>query len=447
MIGRLFPKRKQLAKMMICFGFLTMERSLSWTVPFWPNSTSSPIKWRLAGWLGSKSFATLQLAASDQIASMKNLTTKFVRTWRSKKRNGVSMWYRRARLCAREFRWLDDSKEGLFSPATSTDIVRMIPALYLAWKEMKPDQKFAIISLDVKDAYLEVAQPVPVVSTIQGKSYVFERMVPGQREGSQQWFNHFVAYLSEHFHVEKCKECPAVVRLSSKSADGSAGESQGPGMIHVDDSLLLLPLDWALKCFIPVIQQRFQITYEVTHEPGDSFRFLKSLHSITDQGITIRQPSSYIQQMQTIMNVKQSSRQRVPCWPELRSKDNTPELSIEEVYSDADWSGSKKDRRSYGGASYCLNGRYIHYICRSQKSVSLSSMESEYYCAVGASCQGIFMKAVIEFMSRSPCDLTVYVDNQACKAFCLRQGVTKAASISRVDSFGFKMSFRERCCR
>ena len=142
---------------------------------------------------------------------------------------------------------------------------------------------------------------------------------------------HFVAYLSEHFHVEKCKECPAVVRLSSKSADGSAGESQGPGMIHVDDSLLLLPLDWALKCFIPVIQQRFQITYEVAHEPGDSFRFLKSLHSITDQGITIRQPSSYIQQMQTIMNVKQSSRQRVPCWPELRSKDNTPELSIEEA--------------------------------------------------------------------------------------------------------------------
>ena len=37
------------------------------------------------------------------------------------------------------------------------------------------------------------------------------------------------------------------------------------------------------------------------------------------------------------------------------------------------------------------------------------------------------MKAVIEFMSRSPCDLTVYMDNQACKAFCLRQGVTKAS--------------------
>ena len=302
----------------------------------------------------------------------------------------------------------------------------------------------------------------------------------------------------------------------SKGKDGKGkgkwnNNSKGkPGMIHVDDSLMLLPLDWALKRFIPVVQQKFQITYEVARAPGDSFRFLQRLHSITEQGITIRQPASYIQQMQTIMNVKQNSRQRVPCWPELRNKDNTPELSIEEaskfrqaigtalyiscdrpdvgftvrllaaymsrptehaktglvkliqylintchygicmkyakpgtrklhdyvadhgcsdsddrfsleVYSDADWSGSKKDRKSYGGASYCLNGQYIHYICRSQKSVSLSSMESEYYSAVGASCQGIFMKAVIEFMSRSPCDLTVYVDNQHVKpSACVR---------------------------
>ena len=60
------------------------------------------------------------------------------------------MWYRRSRLCAREVRWLDDSKEGLFSPATSTDIIRMIPAMYLAWKEMKPDEHYAMIALDIK---------------------------------------------------------------------------------------------------------------------------------------------------------------------------------------------------------------------------------------------------------------------------------------------------------
>ncbi|CAE7689348.1 unnamed protein product [Symbiodinium sp. KB8] len=47
--------------------------------------------------------------------------------------------------------------------------------------------------------------------------------------------------------------------------------------------------------------------------------------------------------MQTIMNVKQNSRQRVPCWPELRNKDKTPELSVEEA---------SKFRQAIGAALY-----------------------------------------------------------------------------------------------
>ncbi|CAE7239501.1 GIP [Symbiodinium sp. CCMP2592] len=454
--------------------------------------------------------------SDDDLGSMKSLTTKFVRTWRHKKRNGVPSWYRRSRLCAREFRWLDESKEGLFSPATSTDIVRLIPAQWLNWKQSRPSEQYAILALDVKDAYLEVPQPTPVVSKVQGQDLVFMRMVPGQREGSQQWFSHFCEYLGEHFVIEKCKECPAVVHVSSKPGSDGGCADKGPGMIHVDDSLLLLPLQWARECFLPVIEQRFQITYELAYEVGHSFSFLKREHTITEQGIVIRQPSSYIEQMKQTMNVTQNNRQRVPCWSELRAKDTTRELNhtdaskfrqavgtalyiscdrpdvgyavrmlasymarptehakvglikliqylintcdygilmkfaapgtrklngyvydsgcaddaernVLEVFSDADWSGSKKDRRSYGGASFCVNGQYVHYICRSQKCISLSSMESEYYSAVGSACQGLFMKAVIEFMSRSPCDLILYVDNQSCKAFCLRQGVTKAS--------------------
>ena len=90
------------------------------------------------------------------------------------------------------------------------------------------------------------------------------------------------------------------------SAD-EASVSKGPGMIHVDDSLLLLPLKWARECFIPVIEQRFQITYELAYEVGHSFSFLKRLHTITSDGIVVRQPSSYIEQMKTIMNVKQNN--------------------------------------------------------------------------------------------------------------------------------------------
>ena len=92
-------------------------------------------------------------------------------------------------------RWLDDSKEGLFSPATSANIVRLIPALWLTWKQTRPSEQYVIVALDVKDNYLEVPQSAPVVSRVQGKDLMFLRMVPGQHEGSQQWFAHFCDFL------------------------------------------------------------------------------------------------------------------------------------------------------------------------------------------------------------------------------------------------------------
>eukprot|EP00439_Symbiodinium_sp_Y106_P062415 s1005_g9.t1 len=114
-------------------------------------------------------------------------------------------------------------------------------------------------------------------------------------------------------------------------------------MIHVDDSLLLLPLKWARECFIPVIEQRFQITYELPYEVGHSFNFLKRLHLITSERIVIRQPTSYIEQVKATMNVAQNNRQRVPCWSELRAKDMSRELNPEEA---------SKFRQAVGTALY-----------------------------------------------------------------------------------------------
>ena len=52
--------------------------------------------------------------------NVKKLSTKFVRTWRKKVRNGVEMTLRRSRLCAREYKWLESDRLDIFSPATNT---------------------------------------------------------------------------------------------------------------------------------------------------------------------------------------------------------------------------------------------------------------------------------------------------------------------------------------
>ena len=266
-----------------------------------------------------------EAGSQEDLSSMKTLSTKMVRTWRAKKKSGQPMYLRRSRLCAREFRWLDASKEGLFSPATSSDIVRLTPALFLSWKQTRPDIEYAIVSLDIKDAYLEVDQPEPVVSTIEVRpgvhmKFVFQKMVPGQREGSSRWFQHFVTFLSEHFAVSQCPECPAIIKLP-----------EGPGMIHVDDSILLLPLQWALNVFLPVVRSRFQVTVEMAWKCGDEFSFLKRKHTILDDRIVIQQPPQYIEHMAAVLGVKPNNRQRVPCMQELRDKDTSELLSPSEA--------------------------------------------------------------------------------------------------------------------
>ncbi|CAE7356169.1 RE1, partial [Symbiodinium sp. KB8] len=184
--------------------------------------------------------------------------------------------------------------------------------------------------------------------------------------------------------------------------------------------------------------QRFswdQVTFDVASKPGDEFSFLKRQHVIMEDMIVIRvgialyiscdrpdigytirclassMASPTVQAMSGLRKLTQyllntagyaiAIKANPPGTTKLSGFPEPGAEFILEAYSDADWSGSKEDRRSYGGASYCLNGTYIHYICRAQKSVSLSSMEAEYYAAVGTASQGLFVRAVVEFMAET----------------------------------------------
>jgi hypothetical protein len=49
------------------------------------------------------------------------------------------------------------------------------------------------------------------------------------------------------------------------------------------------------------------------------------------------------------------------------------------VYTDSDWAGDKEDRRSVSGYVIFLLGVSILWKSQSQKSVTLSSSEAEYF--------------------------------------------------------------------
>ena len=97
-------------------------------------------------------------------AHVPKFSTKFVRTWRDKKK-GDEMWkYRRTRLVTRKYRWLDGSRDDSFSPTTSAFMLKMLPHLFLSRHKAKDAQsQMALCVADVKDAFLTVPQPTEVL--------------------------------------------------------------------------------------------------------------------------------------------------------------------------------------------------------------------------------------------------------------------------------------------
>ena len=88
-----------------------------------------------------------------------------------------------------------------------------------------------------------------------------------------------------------------------------------------------------------------------------------------------------------------------------QDSENENEKSIEsgshlvEVFSDADWAGNKSSRKSVSGGVIFLDGQYAFSYSRTQKTVALSSGESEYYALTGAVAEGIGIREAVEFLS------------------------------------------------
>ena len=84
-----------------------------------------------------------------------------------------------------------------------------------------------------------------------------------------------------------------------------------------------------------------------------------------------------------------------------------------EVHSDSDWAGDPDDRKSVGCHIIFLNGVPIAWRARSQKVVSLSSSEAEFYACSEAVREVPFIAQILLFMG-VPLKLPVqvWIDNQ-----------------------------------
>ena len=100
------------------------------------------------------------------------------------------------------------------------------------------------------------------------------------------------------------------------------------------------------------------------------------------------------------------------------------EVDMFDVYSDTDWAGCIKTRKSTSGGCVMFGRHLIKPWPSTQASVSLSSGESEFYGVVKAAGIGLGYVSLLEDVG-IPLPLRVWADSAATIGICGRQGLGK----------------------
>ena len=84
-------------------------------------------------------------------------------------------------------------------------------------------------------------------------------------------------------------------------------------------------------------------------------------------------------------------------------------------FTNADWAGSSMDSKSTFEYCFSVGSRMISWCSRKQKSVALSSAESECMAANPTMCEAIWLRKLLVSLFRKMMEATkVYCDNQSC---------------------------------
>ena len=99
------------------------------------------------------------------------------------------------------------------------------------------------------------------------------------------------------------------------------------------------------------------------------------------------------------------------------------------AWSDSDWAGDLKTRRSTSGSVVKIGGHTVLVKGTSQKIIALSSAESEYYGMCRTTTLAEFVRGVLAFWGLIPGIVKLKVDSSAAKAMSERKGVGQSRHI------------------
>ena len=260
--------------------------------------------------------------ASEVPADASELSTRYVNTWRAKKIAGEMRWLRRSRFVAREFASEDVNRQGLFAPATSSLVTRVIPSVWANYRS----KGWFLGCLDIKDAYLTVHQQSFCVVTLEEngerKHFVLRRCLPGQRDGAALWYQDFHDFLVSRVSADASVVCPTLFR----SVD-EAGELRMVAMVHVDDMNFAVSPQFKDE-FLGTLRSVYDVSCDILEESGE-FWFLKRRHHLLADGSLAMSPNQmHFAKLFELMELYPGVHRpkRTPCHPSIQEVDHSPPL-------------------------------------------------------------------------------------------------------------------------
>ena len=116
---------------------------------------------------------------------------------------------------------------------------------------------------------------------------------------------------------------------------------------------------------------------------------------------------------------------------------------VVESVTDADWAGCRRTRKSHTSIQLYVGGSLVSSMVRSQRSIALSSGESEYIALVAGAAEGIYLADCIRFLVNGAfeVDLRSRTDSSACK------GITQRLGCGRIRHIACNMLWVQQCVK
>lgn len=397
------------------------------------------------------------LVDAEKVEKKKIITSRWVF---KKKDNGMHKARLVARGCQQEKDSLDFAE--MYSSVVQTTTLRIL--LTIAAKE-----NFEIITFDVKTAFLngeldtEIFMEVPEGYNEPGKVCLLKKALYGLRQAPQKWNQRLTDFLRLQGLIPlKTDQC--VFRNEDKNLFIA---------IHVDDGLVIGKNRERINELLKKLKTEFEVTLQ--EEPRSYLgmelkRTQDGIYLFQEkyvQKIVSKYGMKDSKKMDTPIAIQGNCNDTIKNWKfqynevvgsllfltcktrpdiafavnyESRALNNPMSQDFDNVkrtlrylngdpgsgilfpsngnytvqaYSDSDYAGCVKTRKSTTGYVILFGGAPISWCSRKQKIVALSTTEAEYIAAAQCVKEMKFLKTVIQELTNSNIEITLNVDNQS----------------------------------